>query len=200
MSSTNRSDARNKHIADYYKTPVRSILDFLMEFDNDFQYFFEASKGIILDPCAGGRNAAGICHQTMSYPEALKSFKCVGEVRTIDIRQDSLAELKADYLLTTLDYKPSIIITNPPFNQALPIIKKALVDVADKGIVIMLLRLNFFGSKERFSFFEKTMPLVCYVHQRRMKFTDTSNTDSVEYMHCVWIKNQYPKFAMLRVI
>src|SRR3990167_7840251 len=109
MSSTNRSDARDRHISDYYKTPVRSIIDFLMEFDNDFQYFYNASQGIILDPCAGGRDALGIMHQNMSYPEALKTFKCVNpeNIRTIDIRSDSLAEVKGDYLQMNIDYKPS---------------------------------------------------------------------------------------------
>ena len=79
-------------------------------------------------------------------------------------------------------------------------LKKSLEDVDKNGLVIMLLRLNFFGSKERFPFFDKTMPHVCYVHQRRMKFSNTNNTDSIEYCHCVWIKNNYSKFAQLRVI
>lgn len=202
MSSTNRSNARDKHISDYYKTPVRSILDFLMEFDSDFPYFSNACKGIILDPCAGGRDVQGMLRQSMSYPEALKTFKCVwaDSIVTVDCRQDSLAAIKQDYLTLKLDYRPSMIITNPPFLYALPIIKKALEDVEEGGLVIMLLRLNFFGSKERFPFFEKNMPFCCYVHQRRMKFTDTNNTDSIEYMHCIWIKGQHPKFTQLRII
>lgn len=197
MSSTNRSNARDSHIADYYKTPVRSIIDFLMEFDNDFQYFSNACRGIILDPCAGGKEG-----QSMSYPEALSKFKCVDQakVHTIDLREDSLAEIKTDYLTMTLDYRPSMIITNPPFSLALAVIKKALEDVEDRGLVIMLLRLNFFGSNLRYAFFDKTMPQFCYVHQRRMKFTDTNNTDSIEYMHAVWVKNDYPKFTKLRII
>lgn len=36
MSSTNRSAARDTHKADYYVTPIKSILDFLMEFDSDW--------------------------------------------------------------------------------------------------------------------------------------------------------------------
>ena len=48
---------------------------------------------------------------------------------------------------------PDIIITNPPFSHAVRIIKRALKYVDGQGFVIMLLRLNFFGSQEREKFF-----------------------------------------------
>ena len=63
MSSTNRSDARKSHIADYYVTPILPISTFFDEllkcetFDKEIK---------ILDPCAGG----DIKHE-MSYPKAL---------------------------------------------------------------------------------------------------------------------------------
>ena len=80
------------------------------------------------------------------------------------------------------------------------IIGKALNDVKDGGLVIMLLRLNFFGSRARFSFWEKNMPTFCYVHNERIGFTDNGTTDSIEYMHAVWIKGERQKFTKLRVI
>jgi hypothetical protein len=196
MSSTNRSSARDKHIADYYVTPIPSIVDFLMEFFNDRpDLSFDGSKAI-LDPCAGGDNS-----HPMSYPEAIGKWKYENPpfINTMDIREDSKAEIKDDYLSYTNLYY-DVIITNPPFNIALDVIKKALTEVKDGGLVIMLLRLNFFGSKARSEWFQDNMPNYVYVHSRRMKFLNTGGTDSIEYCHCVWIKGQSEKFSKMRVI
>ncbi len=192
MSSTNRSDARNAHIADYYVTPVSAIDVFLREFCNDGGSFMNKN---ILDPCAGG----DLIHP-MSYPESLKKVTTGAIIRTLDIRSDSLAGIKDDYLKYPCAGEFDIIITNPPFNIALDIIKKALNDVRPQGLVIMLLRLNFFGSRERSDFFKNFMPTWCYVHSKRMRFTDSGGTDSIEYMHAVWVKDNNPKFTHLRVI
>lgn len=203
MSSTNRSAARETHISDYYVTPVGSITDFLEAFANDAQVLFpdqdyRGSSLVALDPCAGGDTK-----HPMSYPTALRASKYWGfdRIDTVDIREDSLAEVKADYLqLPDRGGSTDLIITNPPFNIALPIIKKSLVDVGENGLVIMLLRLNFFGSKERKPFFQENMPVACYVHSRRMRFTNTTGTDSIEYMHAIWQKGNHPKFTQLRII
>jgi hypothetical protein len=196
MSSTNRSKARDSHIADYYVTPVASILDFFMEFWSDNpQLDFSAKK--VLDPCAGGD-----ANHPMSYPEAIKKydFDFPPTISTTDIRPDSLAAVKVDYLLYDVTNKYDVIITNPPFNIAMDVIKKALTDVKPGGLVIMLLRLNFFGSRERSEWFQKFMPTWCYVHSKRMKFLNTGGTDSIEYMHAVWVCGSYPRFTQLRVI
>src|SRR3990167_6584305 len=196
MSSTNRGNSRDFHVSDYYVTPIPSIVDFLMEFfaDNPEMDF---NNKVILDPCAGGD-----AKHPMSYPEAIKKWDYSKPplIKTIDVREDSLAENKANYLFTQLDYQPDVIITNPPFKSALEIIQKALNDVKDGGVVVMLLRLNFFGSKSRLRFWDKNMPSFCYVHSERLGFTDNGTTDSIEYMHAVWIKGERPKFTKLRVI
>lgn len=188
MSSTNRSNARQSHISDYYITPVADILKFKSEI---LKYEPNIFKGIILDPCAGGDK-----NNPMSYPKALEEYR----VYTIDIREDSLAEKKTDYLQANLKKNPNCIITNPPFNIAIDIIKKALNDVADGGYVIMLLRLNFFGSKSRFEFWQENMPKYTFVHSKRLSFTEGGKTDSIEYMHCVWQKGYNPEFTQLKVI
>jgi len=138
----------------------------------------------------------------MSYPTAIQElYPWQTTISTIDIREDSLAGIKDDYISFEFDNEaPKVIITNPPFNLALPIIKKALIDVADDGYVIMLLRLNFFGSNERFPFFEGNMPEYAYVHHRRIGFVEGGKTDSIEYMHAVWHKGVNSKFTKLRVI
>ena len=52
MSSTNRSNARDSHISDYYVTPVKDIELFLKEFNKRVSLDWTSLR--ILDPCAGG--------------------------------------------------------------------------------------------------------------------------------------------------
>ncbi len=194
MSSTNRSSSRDSHVADYYVTPVKNISEFIQHFENDY-----GSLGNrILDPCAGGD-----MHNTMSYPDALLQAG-YNNIETFDLRSDSLANHpNMNYLetdLSTIMTSPDCIITNPPFNIALNIINKALDDVADGGYVIMLLRLNFFGSKGRKPFWTHNLPMCCYVHSERMRFVNTGGTDSIEYMHCVWKKGTNYTSTALRII
>ena len=194
MSSTNRSNARQTHVSDYYITPINKIVEFLNEFNKYEDIFRKDVK--ILDCCAGGDKK-----HLMSYPEALKQIGVnPHNIFTVDIREDSLADSKGDYL--TLDCKNQfdVIITNPPFNISREIINKALDDVKDGGYVIMLLRLNYLGGKLRKDLWDKYMPSYIFVHNRRMSFTDDGKTDSIEYAHYVWKKGEHPKFSKLMVI
>jgi hypothetical protein len=205
MSSTNRTNAQERHIADYYFTPIPSIRDFFtawledMSDEEDFLSVAHQSRNLVwLDPCAGGDEL-----HPMSYPKfILDNILSDGEgiIDTIDIREDSLAEVKGDYLTmeTRTDY--DIIITNPPFNIAQQIIEKAMRDVQEGGYVIMLLRLNFLGGQCRKEFWEKYPPQRIYVHRKRMSFQDKGGTDSIEYMHCVWQKGENKKESLLRII
>lgn len=155
-----------------------------------------SKKTLLLDPCAGGDK-----HHPMPYPTALYQRYGTGlSIDTIDIRQDSRAQRQANYLKLNITTPPQVIITNPPFCLALPMIEKALFDVADAGYVIMLLRLNFLEGKSRKSFFEKYMPTRIYVHHQRMSFTDNGKTDSVAYCHMVWQKDNYKDHAELKII
>lgn len=193
MSSTNRSESRSTHISDYYVTPINKIEEFLREF---IKHEPDAFNGYILDPCAGGDES-----HPMSYPIALSKLGVDPEnVITVDIRKDSLAEIREDYLSIECPGDFSVIITNPPFNMARDVIEKALGDVRDNGFVIMLLRLNFFGGKLRADMWERQMPKYAFVHNKRLSFTDDGKTDSIEYMHCVWQKGYYPEFTQLKVI
>ncbi len=192
MSSTNRGGQR--HISDYYVTPVSDIVVFLDALKSIIPDILDEHKSI-LDPCAGG----DLYHE-MSYPAALlKKGVRPEQITTVDIREDSDASIKMDYLLYQPDHKFDLIITNPPFDQALEIINKALVDCAPGGYVAMLLRLNFFGSSRRLSFWHSNMPKYAFVHHNRISFTG-GTTDSIEYMHAVWEVGYRPKFTELMVI
>jgi len=127
LSSTNRSRARDTHISDYYVTSIEEIEKFLEKFlkiENIEISYRENMK--VLDPAAGGDKI-----HKMSYPEALKKFG-FKKVDTMDIRQDSLAQYKQDYLITDCKNKYNMIITNPPFSLAMNFIQKALDDITFK--------------------------------------------------------------------
>lgn len=197
MSSTNRGGERSKF--DYYVTPIPAIEHFLGHLQGDVRGL--GGEKVVLDPCAGGDE-----ERPMSYPQAFQGFEN-HVVYTIDIREDSRAKHKADYLsMDRVDVQdlcgeqPDIIISNPPFDLALEFIKKGLHDAKIGGLVIMLCRLNFFGSGKRFPFWENCMPAFTYVHSERMSFTKDGRTDSIEYAHMVWTVGNYPKFTQLRVI
>ena len=194
ISSTNRSKSRDTHVSDYYITPQADIKLFLKAFDKAVGYLpWEELK--IIDPCAGGD-----VRNDMSYPAAIKDYHGVDMCETIDIREDSGADTIADYLTYEPSCVPDMIITNPPFNIALDVIKKALADVQENGWVVMLLRLSFFGSKQRKAFWDEFMPRFAFVHHKRIGFTKNGSTDSIEYMHCCWQKGNYPKTCELMVI
>lgn len=196
MSSTNRSDARKEHVYDYYVTPVKDIVNFFSELDKTITIDMNRCT---LDPAAGG---GGIQNDLMSYPTALYEYYKVptDDIKTIDIREDSLANIKGNYLDMKLEYQPYVIITNPPYNKAIEFIKKALNDVEENGYVIMLLRLNFLETRARKEFFDHCMPEYIYVHHKRISFTKDGGTDSTAYAHFVWRKGYYPEFSKIKVI
>lgn len=212
MSSTNRSNARDKHIADYYVTPQQPIRDFLDVFCKDELIDLSSQKHLILDPCAWWDEV-----NDMSYPAVLFEYGADdNKIITNDIREDSPASFKKDFLnnqFTFQDNEFDIVITNPPFNIAQDIINRALEVCKEWGYVIMLLRLNYFWSKERVPFWKKNIPIRTYVHSKRMNFITEEEQekrkkewlkrlwwDSIEYMHCVWKKWENPSETKLKLI
>lgn len=193
MSSTQRG--RPREISDYYVTPHWAIHQFLLEFQK-----YEILKGPVLDPCAGGDKL-----HVSSYPHVLQADGYLLEgtpFDTLDIRTDSRAGNKG---VNYLDWRApkdwyNMIITNPPFALAEKIILKALRDVREGGFVIMLLRLNFFGSQRRLNFWKHNPAWATFVHPKRMSFTPDGKTDSIEYMHCVWIKGADVDYTQLKVL
>ncbi len=203
MSSTNRMMVRQD--ADYYATDPAEIRKFFDKFfflqcrPNDT---YHGGPAKWLDCCAGGRKGL----EEMAYPLVLQERGI--EPDTMDIREDSRAKLIANYLeMPMLGY--DVIISNPPFNLAIEFIKKAISEVNEHGLVIMLLRLNFWGSQTRLPFFEEYMPKYTVVHSTRMGFKrhlthlppkERNATDSIEYAHFIWQRGFYPEFTRLKVI
>lgn len=175
MSSMNRGAVRPKF--DHYDTPSYTIRSLL----NNHEIRHPA-----LEPCAGN----------MAIVNSLKS----DEVYTNDINPDSPTAMNQDYLQFNERWfnRYQTIITNPPFNIALDIIKKGLSDVVDGGEVIMLLRLNFLGSQKRHDFWQECTPKIIYVLSKRPKFIN-GKSDSIEYAWFVWQQGYHGK-TELKVI
>lgn len=206
MSSTSRGYERHK--TDYYVTPQSDIREFLDKFiEVEGLHPTTMSDMVVLDPCAGGDE-----FNPPSYVEVLKEK--FNTVQSIDIRDDSHADHKGDYLRGGFDIvQPHIIISNPPFLHAQEFVERSLELVKDGGYVIMLLRLNFFGSRKRKPFFDKHMPSECYIHHRRMSFipqdrldesgkliAKSGQTDSIEYAHFVWRKKHISDYTATYLI
>lgn len=197
MSSTQRGYDRHK--SDYYITPPQVVKDFLDCWLGDLQaeehWIAERpDKAQWLDPCAGGDE-----NHKMSYADTIAEEFSPNVLESMDIREDSRANIKGDYLNSSMQGF-DIIITNPPFDIAREIITKALKDVAENGYVVMLLRLNFLGSKDRRAFFEDNMPERIYVHSKRICFTEDGKTDSIEYAHFVWKKGLKLQESKIKII
>lgn len=133
MSSTNRGYDRHK--TDFYVTPKWCIKDFLsawlydLENEDEYNHISARPDRVLwFDPCAGGDKDHG-----MSYPEVLSELFEI-PIGSNDIREDSLADSKKDYLKEDFKDCADVIITNPPFYLAKEIIEKALEDVRDGGM------------------------------------------------------------------
>lgn len=163
MSSTGRGTTREPK--DLYNTPPYTTLSLLANHEIKYP---------ALEPCAGN----------MAIVDMLKT----GEVFSVDIDSNSKAIMQADYLKWEANQAYKTIITNPPFNIAMDIIKKALHDVEDGGEVIMLLRLNFLGAQSRHNFWNEFPAKNIYVLSKRPKFIN-NKSDSIEYAWFVWQKN-----------
>jgi hypothetical protein len=192
MSSTNRGYDRHK--SDYYVTPQKDIEEFMYHLQYTVLNKDTASMEKLdwLDPCCGGDS-----ENEASYISVINRFFNPDKICGIDIREDSKADIIMNYLDCEKENMSNhdIIISNPPFYLAEDFIKKSLEFVNDHGYVVMLLRLNFFGSKKRKQLFENNMPEYCFVHHKRISFMKGA-TDSIEYAHFVWkkgVNNDYCK-------
>lgn len=208
MSSTNRSKLREEHKEDYYVTPQWCVREFLRAWENDNSRVSRVSNvapkhSLVLDPCAGGDAT-----NPMTYPTVLKEWGF--NPITMDLREDSPCQFPGEDFLTVdlMDLKFDMIITNPPYNLAVPMIERALELVKPMGWVVMLLRVNFLGAQKRGEWWQTHMPHSVFTHSKRpcfypdnwrelMPWLEKKGTDSTEYAHFVWQKPapddiQYP--------
>jgi hypothetical protein len=128
--------------------------------------------------------------------EAVNATRCDIQWRAIELRDDcapSLASVVgpsgevsiADFLQVEpqgSEQEYNVIITNPPYSVAMPMIEHSLEFGA--RFVVMLLRLNFLASESRAPFMRQYSPDV-YVLPNRPSFSG-HGTDSIDYAWFVW--------------
>ncbi|EOB4971317.1 DNA methyltransferase [Vibrio fluvialis] len=99
------------------------------------------------------------------------------------------AELSAhrDYLNPMgYDYSADVIITNPPFSNAMDFIRYAIDrDMKKDGTVCMLLRMSILGSKERADFWREFPFTNLFTLTPRPQFVH-GGSDNSEYAWFVW--------------
>ncbi len=93
-----------------------------------------------------------------------------------------------------LDEQDQVVITNPPYNQALEFVQGAM---KDGKIVVMLLRLNWLAGQARNAFLREHTPSI-YVLPKRPSFTG-GKTDSCEYAWFVWGLEETPTVHVIDV-
>lgn len=102
---------------------------------------------IVLEPCCGA----------LHISNALEKFGYV--VHSFDLHDWGHGHVRDDYDATEYVYDPyELIVTNPPYNQALPIAQNLLLSLKEKGYMAMLLRLEFQTGIKRCKALEE-MPL-----------------------------------------
>lgn len=180
---------RNHH--DYYPTPATTANDFFKKFI-ELEPRFDFTNAAVLDPSAGG-----CAVHEMSYPVALERLGCTN-ITSVDIRADSRATIKANYMEWYPTRHYDMVVTNPPYTIAIDYIVTALEDCVEDGFVVMLLRLNYFGSVGRRDFWQQHMPVYCVIHSQRPRFAGKS--DLCEYAHFVWRKGEKPSFTKTYVV
>lgn len=100
---------------------------------------------IILEPCCG---LGHISKRLQEYGHITHDF---------DLFDWGFGHVREDYDASTHDYDPyETIITNPPYNKALPIVQNLLLRLKPGGSMAMLLRLEFQTGKVRCKALEDT--------------------------------------------
>lgn len=178
MSSTNRGGKRTE--ADNYPTPPWCTWRLLERLGD------RLPKGYWYEPCAG----EGAIIQAAQHHGLEGVTWCANE-----LREESLPVLQkfvSDDLISIgncLDpsvgaRNPDVIITNPPFSLAWDILHTSLRRWP-RSHLVLLLRLNFWGSDDRHSFM-KQFPPDTYVLPNRPDFRGQGKTDSIEYAWMHW--------------
>ena len=173
MSATGRSDVRYKD--DNYSTPAwatRSIIPYVIP-DRPIS---------VLDPCAG--TGSILCELKVQCPWVQRFAIEKDPARGAECSLHSSMTHIGDALSSTEWPAVDLVLTNPPYRQAMVFLERALAETGRGGTVCMLLRLNFLGSQKRAAFWQ-SHPADIYVLSRRPSFA-FGGTDATEYMWLVF--------------
>lgn len=160
--------------ADFYPTPDYTTMSLI---NSGILRDIDMSR--VLEPCAG---SGDIC-QIFDAP--------FNHVHSIELRPEEKENLEdvsnsvqiGDFLTMDVDFEPTFIVTNPPFNLAKEFIDKCLTFGCP---VAMLLRLGFLSSNKRHDWWQDKIPSDLLVLSKRPSFTDDGKTDGQDYAWFIW--------------
>lgn len=162
----------NRQSEDWYVEPPECV-EKLIEVE---QYFGNS----ILDPCCGKGNIPTVFHKA-----GYQNIECHDLVnRGIEIPSLQATFKQQDFITSPKDKKWDVIVTNPPFKDAVPIIQEALKVTTCK--VCALLRLAFLESDRRTDFFKQSPLARVWVIKKRLTmypgdYQGKKNTGTLAY-------------------
>ena len=159
-----------RHKLDFYPTPswaTKQLLNHIkIDVDNES----------VLECCSGNDDITKV----------LREFGCVVHTNDIDLTRNSDYHYDARSVASYYESGANWVITNPPFNCAIDILKTAHANVPN---IAMLLRLSFLEpTKDRQEFLINHPPNKVLVLPR-ISFTGDGKTDSVTCAWLVWDKS-----------
>lgn len=179
MSATGRGGERRPH--DFYETPpecTRALLRYAMTDDD---------CGPVLDPCCGDGAILRVVKECWDAPVYGFDIDPARNGSHVEIR-DALSPRGWEHRGT--------IITNPPYKHALAFVERAIQEVGNHTVA-MLLRLPFLASAARYHF-HMNHPADVYVLSKRPSFTGDGKTDATEYAWFVWGHGRGGSWFVLR--
>lgn len=143
-------------------------------------------EGVVLEPCTGKNAIADVLRA--------KGLKVWTNDIDPNVEADFHHDAKILHLLQRDDMSIDYVITNPPFSEALPILKNAL-KYSTKGVAF-LLRLSFLEPTYDRGVFWKENPPTQIVVLPRVSFTEDGCTDMVTCAWFIWEKDKMGTFKI----
>lgn len=175
LGASNHTDKERQN-EDYYATdPIAA--EWLLKIE-------EIPKDKPIWECAAGEKHLSKVFEEHGYK--VRSSDLI--VRTEDVEQ-------LDFL-TSNETWDGTIITNPPYNQAVNFIQKAMESITEGNKVIMFLKVQFLEGKSRKKLFEKYPPKTVWVSSSRItcakngdfEYMKANGGSAVAYAFYVWQK------------
>lgn len=171
LGSTAHSTSGDRALNDYYATPpiaTQTLLNYM-----DF-------SSRILEPCCGEGHMSEVLKD--------KGYK----VFSYDLIDRGYGKSGEDFLKRTKSFKGDII-TNPPYNLALPMVIKSLHLIQPGFKVAMLLKLGFLQGKARTKLFKEHPPKLVLVFTTRFRCAKNGDFTmvrggAVDYAWFIWEK------------
>lgn len=159
---------------DFYPTPTPctfSIMNFLLENK------IIVPGGLVYECCCGDGAMSKVIEQ--------HGFDVIGT----DLRYGGIygGYDRIDFLKQDPIKVFDAVITNPPFNIAIDIIEHAFKFAP---VVVMLLKANYWHTKERYPFFMKHRPAYVLPLSFRPNFYTNGGTGTMDFQFTVWIEGQ----------